>query len=93
MLNNHVSIGKYFINHRYIPEETKFQAFYGAIEYDAMNAIKFLVENGIDIHIDEESFLNHAIRDNIVKYLIRQGADYTYATITKPAMLYLYLSR
>ncbi|AZL89166.1 ankyrin repeat protein [Megavirus baoshan] len=47
----------------------------------SLDVVKLLVENGADIHIEQEYVLKKAIKVNnieLVKYLLEQGANYTY---------------
>nr|WBF70578.1 putative ankyrin repeat protein [Megavirus caiporensis] len=47
----------------------------------SLNVVKLLVQNGADIHVEEECVLKKAIRVNnieLVEYLLEQGANYTY---------------
>ena len=49
-----------------------------SINVDLLKGVKLAINNGIDIHIQNEAYLRHACEKgsyNVVKYLLEQGAD------------------
>lgn len=60
--------------------DTKDESLIIASEHGFLDVVKYLVENGANIHADDESALEWAIIENnydVVKYLIDKGANPT----------------